>query len=223
MKLRCVFLLALWSWTLPAGAEEVFALAAIPIIVSEGTAPLSTSVLTEDVARAARGRPGLRALSSEELFVSARAELIDEVRGCGADESCMSERLSSVDAGLGVIVLVSFVVEPPLVAVRLVDVKEKKVVASAIGPVEESEKSISGAVQTRVGKILEARGFLLEQKAAPNLLPPPIVEETSIFQSPWVWVAAGIVVVAGASIAIVASTNQGSCVCVGPPGSCPEC
>lgn len=208
----------------PARAEQpVIALAAIPIVLSEGTAPLTANSLTEDVAVAARGRPGLRALSSEELFVSARAEVIDEVRGCGADEACMSERLSTVDAGLGVVVLVSFVADPPLVAIRLVDTAEKKVVASAIGPVEAAEGTISGAVRARVARILEARGYVAVREDSSRLIAPVVLEEPSVLESPWLWIAVGVAAVVGTVVIVGVSSDRQGCICTGPPESCEKC
>ena len=248
------------------------ALAAIPVIIQAGDRSITAESVAQDVAAAAKGRGDLRALTPEELFVSASSELLEEVRGCGADEACMSERLSAVRADLGAIVLINLIADPPLIAVRLVDVQQKRVVGSSIGPLEG--ETISEAVRRRVGELLEARGHVLigrlivqpspadadisvegigDHRQSYELPPgryvvhvsradyeaqvvtvdvaaggetsifPALEAESRWFESPWLWVGIGAAVIAGVAIAVAATRDNRSCICIGPEDQCPPC
>lgn len=203
-------------------SAELPSLAVIPVIAAENAAPEapSAAAITDEIAAAARGR-AIRVLTHEDLFVAANSELVEEVRACGPDEVCMSARLSDVRVELGMIVVVSAVADPPIVAVRLVDVRERRVVAAAIGPLAGEEKTIAGAIRTRAAKLFEERGFkkALELSATP---PQVKLEEPT---SPWLWIGIGAAAIAiGVGAAVIATqSGPSSCICVGPRDDCPPC
>lgn len=201
-------------------SAELPSLAVIPVIAAEDASAPTATAITEEIAAAARGR-AIRVLTHEDLFVAANSELVEEVRACGPDEACMSSRLSEVRVELGVIVVVSAVADPPIVAVRLVDVRERRVVAAAIGPLAVEEKTIAEAIRMRAAKLFEERGF----KKAIEVVPPPapaVVEEAS---SPWLWIGIGAAVIAiGVGAAVIATqSGPSACICVGPRDDCPPC
>lgn len=192
---------------------EVPSLAIVPVVpAGDG----SVQAIVDAVIDAARGRP-IRAFVAEDV-------VIEEMRSCGADEACMASRFSTMHADVGVIALVDSGVEPPFIAVRMIDVRAHRVRAQAIGPLASTEATIADAVRTRVANLLDENGY---QKDRVLDAPPLAAKEAphpAVFDSPWFWAMVGVLVAGGVTAAVIATSNgRDECVCIGPPSQCPPC
>ena len=137
-----------------AWAEDVPTVV-VPIVVGE-TAVRSAD-LHEAVVRAARFRARIRIMSSEEAFVSGAK--LEELEACGVDPECLGRELSASHASLALIVLANAMTDPPLLALRLVDVKSRKIIATSAAPLDPAEHSIALAVAARAGALFEQAAF----------------------------------------------------------------
>jgi hypothetical protein len=152
----------------PAGPADVErALLVVPMVVGDG-AGVRAGALEAAVAEAARGRRGLRLMTSEEAFVTG-ADL-DGLRACGGDSACMARRLAPSGAELAVLVLVNTLAEPPLVALWLLEPKRGVSHPSAVAPVTEA--SVVEAVQQRASRALDEAGFARRTRVVVEVSPP---------------------------------------------------
>lgn len=148
----------------PAPAPGELTLLVVPVIVGE-TSAVRVSALEAAVSAAARARPGLRVLSSEEAFVAGVA--LDRVPTCGLDATCLAELLGPARAALAMIVLANVLVEPPLLAVRLLAPATGRVVGSSSGPLGPgtqgaaplATEGLAEAVEARAAQLLDEAGF----------------------------------------------------------------
>jgi hypothetical protein len=169
-----VWALALWAAT-PAPSHSAAverALLVVPLVVGEGDG-VRPGALEGAVASAARGRRGLRLMTSEEAFVTG-ADL-DGLRTCGGDSACMSRRLARSGAELAVLVLVNTLAEPPLVALWLFDLKSGATHASSAAPLTEA--SVPEAVQLRVARVLDEAGLARRTRVLVEVSPPDALVE----------------------------------------------
>jgi hypothetical protein len=89
----------------------------------------SPSLVHRAVADAIRLRPTLELVSTEELFVG-DPDRDERIEDCGTDAACLSDRLAPYSARYGLLVVVGFGADPPIVGLRLVDTRERRIVES---------------------------------------------------------------------------------------------
>lgn len=157
---------ALWT-SVPSAAEPTDterAVLVVPMVVGEG---VRAGALEAAVAEAARGRRGLRLMTSEEAFVSGGD--LDALRACGGDSACMSKRLARAGAELAVLVLVNTLSEPPLVALWLLELKGGATRPGAAAPLTEA--SVVEAVRQRAARALDEAGFVRRTRVLVEVTP----------------------------------------------------
>ncbi len=126
----------------------------VPVVVGDADA-VRASALEAAVSAAARGRPGLRLMSSEEAFVV--GVRLDQAPACGLDVACLAQLLGPARAELAMIVLANVLVEPPLLAVRVLAPREGRLVGSSAAPL--GAERLADAVEARAAALLDEAGF----------------------------------------------------------------
>lgn len=258
---------SLAAWVI---AAEPMAVAVFPIVAGEG-GPALGAALSEELARALAFRPGARLVRGEELFVLDPAGEGGQLERCGSDVDCLSAALAPLGLGLAILIVANTELDPPRIAVRLIDPAGRRITAESHGKVDAA--GLAQAVATRAAEVLDAVGLTeagrlrVDTGAEPvelQLEPPPIAsfpgghwvapgrqrivvsrgeqrvdrevtvaaredrtvsivleDNRSLVESPWLWIAIGLVV-AGAATAVAVSASGGTDVCLGPPGAdCP--
>ena len=153
-----------------ANSPQPFAVLPIILAGPHGSATLSSVLGAVD--RAARWRPGLRMLSTEEMFVASSGGLDARVRDCGSDTECIVERLGAFDARLGLVVMLNFVVQPPLLSLQLLDTGARTLVADAFGELDTQGADPSSEISRRASALLEQAGFHQGGRIVVDVAPP---------------------------------------------------
>jgi hypothetical protein len=250
----------------PARAK-VMRLAVLPIVLQGEHGSATISSIFNDVVSAAGMRLGLRVVSYEEMFAAAEEGLGDRVRDCGSDSGCISARLRTFNARLGLVVVVDLSSKPPLISLQLLDTDDNHMLASDLGEVEARE-TLSASIQERTRHVLEKGGFSLAGRILVEVDPPnahitlgngvepdqgtpnrftvapghytvaaalegwsakhdgvevaggeeskvriALAKETSILESPWLWVGIGAAVAAGSVAVLIATHKTTRCLC----------
>jgi hypothetical protein len=145
-----------------SATEPAARLAVLPILVAGDEGSASSSDLHGAVASSARLRPGLQVLTAEELFLASQEGVLERVRDCGSDEACISERLQSMGAQLGLVLLLNFQLAPPLISLRLLDAEAGRELGRSVGELAAAESSGSGLgarLASETASLLERAGF----------------------------------------------------------------
>jgi hypothetical protein len=126
----------------------------VPVVVGDSDAARA-SALEAAVSAAARGRPGLRLMSSEEAFVV--GVRLDQAPACGLDVGCLARLLGPARAELAMIVLANTLAEPPLLALRMLAPGAGRLVGSSAALL--GAEGLAEAVEARAAALLDEAGF----------------------------------------------------------------
>jgi hypothetical protein len=166
------------------GAPEPITAAVIPVFVGPES-ELGLSVVGERVAKAAAWRPTLLLLGTEELFVRDVGDTGARLKNCGADEACLAGELARISVHLGILIIVNTEVSPPVLAIRALDVDNRKIVEGAVGALEPDEATLADAVTQRSRKIFDRLGHLEAARLVVTTIPETndvIIDPAPIFR-----------------------------------------
>jgi hypothetical protein len=140
-----------------AGPEPTEAILAIlPELLFPGKENASVVAdLRAATASAAARRSGLRPMSSEEAFVA--GVNLEAVSRCGGDAGCLASQLARTHAKLLLIAVANFKTRPPLVALRLFDLEQPRLIQSAAVTLEGGRSWDD--VAARAAKLLDDAGY----------------------------------------------------------------
>jgi hypothetical protein len=148
-------------------------LAVLPIVTEGeyGTATLSS--IFDDVAAVTSRRLGLRVISHEEMFAVSQEGLGASVLECGPDSACIASKLRSFNARMGLVVILTFDLDPPVVTIQLLDTDDQKLVAetSAELPPRDAKK-ISLRIREKIEEVLDRAGYSLASRIVVDVTPP---------------------------------------------------
>jgi hypothetical protein len=153
------------------------AIAVIPILVGAGF-ELSFSAIQAEVAAALAWRPGLDLVDADA-----------RIESCGADAVCLAKELEPFRVAYALLLVTNSEVDPPLLAVRALDVAKREIVAQELGPIEGT---LAETLRARSAKVLDALGFpaaarlSVKSDGEISVEPPPLAAEGSRY-----WVAPG--------------------------------
>jgi hypothetical protein len=133
-------------------------LAVLPVVIVGPEGQASISDIYDAVNAASRLRPGLRLISSEEMFVASQDGLAERVRDCGPDTACIASRLRSFNARLGVVVVLNFQLAPPLVGVQLLDTDDVRELGRTSGELTTGE-DLGNRLRAETSVLLDRAGF----------------------------------------------------------------
>lgn len=245
-------------------------LAILPIVQEGPNGSASLSAIFGAITAAASTRGGLRVIKYEEMFIASQEGLVDRVRDCGPDETCIAARLRRFNARFGMVVVIDFELSPPLLSITLLDTDASKKLGEHLGELAKTdEASIVARLDREARALLDAAGFQESGRLVVDVSPPSATvaleggvapdpgtagiftlpagdyrvhasaegwfpgstnatvksgEETRValdlkeevvwWKSPWLWGAAGVVVVGATTAAIVVATRPQPCFCV---------
>ncbi|MBI4817281.1 MAG: PEGA domain-containing protein [Deltaproteobacteria bacterium] len=145
--------------------------ALVPVVLGDDRGDAHLSVMNAKVGDAFKQRLGVRLVSSEELFV-VHGTISNAVQSCGADTRCTSAELRKVGADLGLVAVVNLVVDPPLIALRLVDAKTETVIGSATDSSRIGAEAVGESLRQRASQLLDDAGFGLGARVVFETIPP---------------------------------------------------
>lgn len=265
--LTVIGLVAATAFAAPASAAPrlLDSLAVLPIVAEGPHGQASVSDIYDAVTRATRSRLGVRVISAEEMFVASREGLAARVADCGTDDGCIASKLRMFDARFGLVVVLSFELDPPIYSLQLLDTDLGRKIGERVGEASAdvwsdlaraADELLAEAGMVKSGRVLvdvvpkraqlrlrdgpdpdpgtpnvftlapgrytveaEAEGFdgastdFEVHSGASQTVTLELEERTSIWASPWLWVAVGAVVVGGTTAAVVASQRPDPCLC----------
>jgi hypothetical protein len=124
--------------------------------LSRAPSPITVSAIHSAASSALELRTGLGLLSEEDLFVLANPQ--QRVLDCGSDLRCVSQRLRSLNADLGLIVVASEVDDAVLIDLRLIQTSDGRLIASDGTSYSASEGPLLEAITDRIGRLLDDAG-----------------------------------------------------------------
>lgn len=148
-------------------------LAVLPILLEGKYGAATSSGIFNDVAAACDMRLGLRVVSYEEMFVATEEGLGDRVRDCGSDTGCISARLRTFNARLGLVVVLDFASSPPLMSLQLLDTDDGRMLASSVGEVRAPKSGgISSIIRKSTSELLDKAGYPRAGRVVVEVEPP---------------------------------------------------
>lgn len=155
-----------------AAAQTGYAdrLAVLPIVTEGRHGNATLSSIFDDVAAASSRRLGLRLISYEEMFAVSQEGLGASVIECGPDSRCIASKLRTFNARMGLIVILTFDLDPPVINVQLLDTDEQKLIAETSG--ELASNAISSGIRAKTEEVLAAAGFPLASRIVVEVQPP---------------------------------------------------
>lgn len=160
----------------PDGHDPANRLALLPIVTEGPHGEASLSSIFDDVAAATSRRLGLRLISYEEMFAVSQDGLGTSVLECGPDTECIASRLRSFNARMGLVVILDFSLDPPVVSMQLLDTDAGERVADAVGELPPNDPArISAGIRAKTEEVLERGGYVLAGKIAVDVEPPNAV------------------------------------------------
>jgi hypothetical protein len=147
-------------------------LAVLPIVTEgpNGTATLSS--IFDDVTAATSRRIGLAVISYEEMF-AVQENVGASVLECGPDTSCIASKLRSFNARMGLVVILTFDLDPPVVTIQLLDTDDQKLLAETSAELPpKDEKRISGRIREKIDEVLNQAGFTRASRIVVDVNPP---------------------------------------------------
>lgn len=157
------------AWAAP---EAPHRLAVLAIIDPGPHGEASLSDLLGAVGEALTLRPTLELISAEEMFVASQDGLAHRVRDCGPDTRCITSRLRAFTARMGLVAVLSFGSEPPLLGLQLLDTDEGVKVGEALSEVEGRGRSALAAhIAKEAGDLFERCGYHLAGRLVIDVVP----------------------------------------------------
>ena len=148
-------------------------LAVLPIVTEGPHGNATLSSIFDDVAAATSRRLGLRVISYEEMFAVSQEGLGASVIECGPDSSCIASKLRTFNARMGLVVILTFDLDPPVITVQLLDTDDQKLLAEASGEVPPRDaKKASESIRARTEEVLEKAGYKLSSRIVVKIEPP---------------------------------------------------
>lgn len=132
-------------------------LAVIPILVGPKL-EVGLSSINEQIGSAAAWRPAIAVLDAEELFVRDPNHETARLENCGADLNCLARALEPLSLSYALLLVVNSEVSPPLVALRALDLKQRKIVAEEVGSVDPQK--LAETMRMRAQRLFDALGFV---------------------------------------------------------------
>jgi hypothetical protein len=129
--------------------------AILSFIVEGSGGGTSASSVYQAISEAAVMRPSLRLLTSEEMFVADPQTSEQRIEDCGTDASCLATHLAAFDARYGLLAVLNFTTEPPLIGLRLVDTEKRRIVGEFAGPAEGDPLA---AIRARAAELFDRAG-----------------------------------------------------------------
>jgi len=120
------------------------AIAVIPILVGSQL-ELGLSAIQAEVAATTAWRPSVRLVEADARIDS-----------CGADAACLAKELEPYGVTFALLLVLNSEVDPPILAVRALDVSKREIVAQELGPIDGS---LPETLRARSAKVLDALGF----------------------------------------------------------------
>lgn len=160
------------------GQESGYAnrLALLPIVTEGDHGSASLSSIFDDVAAATSRRLGLRLISYEEMFAVSRDGLGTGVLECGPDTGCISSKLRSFNARMGLVAILDFSLDPPVISMQLIDTDAGARVADVVGELPSNDpERISAGIRAKTDEVLQRAGYVLAGKIAVEVDPPHAV------------------------------------------------
>lgn len=114
--------------------------------------------LLQSALAVATERRALRALSDEEVFVAAGAEISHHIRACGPELTCICSAASSVPAELLLVLRASLDEDRPVLGLRLIDRNACRIVGQAVREPSKHD-DLARAVEVLAAEVLEKAGF----------------------------------------------------------------
>jgi hypothetical protein len=143
--------------------------AVIVKLLGEQREDANVTLLRNAVAQAGAMRFNLALFSDEELFV--RDPNSSDISNCGSNRGCIVRHLRSLGANECLLIAVNTVLDPPLIAVELIDAETEQTI-QAIGPLHDGEGGIAEAVRKRARKVFDDAGFTLGARIVVESNPP---------------------------------------------------
>ncbi len=157
MKKVLLLCSSVWLASSAHAAPAVSTVAVVPVVV--GGSEVRVSRLVSEIQAAAELRSGVRLLSMEDLFVAGGESAMNAVKSCGSDQACVSERLRSVGASAGLLVVLSSASSSPILGLRLFDTHSDQVLVVRTVPLAGVDESLYGQLRTLAEGVLDEAGF----------------------------------------------------------------
>lgn len=161
MSLAIPLVLTLLAQTPGAASPPVRStesLAVLPIVAAGPHGQASMSAIYDAISRSTETRLGLRVISAEEMFVASRDGLAQRVADCGTDASCIASKLRMFNARFGLVVVLSFELDPPIYSLQLLDTDLGRKIGERVGDIPKGSSTMQ-VVTEQADALLESAGF----------------------------------------------------------------
>jgi hypothetical protein len=171
-------LLCLSTWLATTGqvTPSVSTVAVVPVVV--GGSEVRVSRLVSEIQVAAALRPSVRLLSMEDLFVAGGETALTAVKSCGSDQACVSERLRSVGASVGLLVVLNTSSSSPILGLRLFDTHSDQVLVVRTTPLTAVDDTLYGQLREMAEGVLDEAGY--EKKAKLTVRVDPVSARVNV-------------------------------------------
>lgn len=164
-----ILLFASIAWAQTSSAR----LAVLPIVTEGPYGSATLSSIFADIGAATSKRLGLTLLSHEEMFAVSQEGLGASVLDCGPDTACIASKLGSFNARLGLVVILTFDLDPPVITLELLDTDHQKVLAESSGELPSGDpQMISLGIRTRTEELFEQAGYRVASRIVVQIVPP---------------------------------------------------
>ncbi|MEQ8272892.1 MAG: hypothetical protein RMA76_19765 [Deltaproteobacteria bacterium] len=148
-------------------------LAILPIVQDGPHGSASLSAIFGAITAAVQRRVDLRVITYEEMFIASQEGLVERVRNCGPNEGCIAARLRRFNARYGMIVVIDFELEPPLLSIQLLDTDASSKLGEHLGELTQpGEQAIVARLTDEAAKLLAAAGFEESGRLEVDVTPP---------------------------------------------------
>jgi hypothetical protein len=166
---RCALLVPLLA-AAPAGAATDH-VTVVPILVEGRSGPeLTRPLVLREVADVLAFHPGLRAATDEQT--GDLDNVTQRIVNCGTDNSCVIERLRTLEPRYGLVALVDESTSPAFVSLQLFDVEARRLIGEKAGKLTSEERGLVLALRARLERLLTAAGFVAGGRLVAELQPP---------------------------------------------------
>lgn len=176
MKKLLPVCLSAWLATSAHAAPPVSTVAVVPVVVNGSDVRVSR--LVAEIQAAATLRAGVRLLSMEDLFVAGGETALTAVKACGSDQSCVSERLRSVGASVGLLVVLNASSSSPILGLRLFDTHSDQVLVVRTTPLASLDDSLYTELRKLAEGVLDEAGY--EQGAKLTVRVDPVSARVNV-------------------------------------------
>lgn len=148
-------------------------MAILPIVQKGPHGSISHSAIFRAISSATERRIKLRVISYEEMFVASQEGLVERVRDCGPDPSCIASRLRRFNARYGAVVVLNFELDPPLSSIQILDTDAGKQLGERLRELTEPNVAAQVArLEEEADALLTEVGFPQSGRLVVNVTPP---------------------------------------------------